>query len=137
MVICILEILESMTPKINKENAHLILNWCFERLGKSRFNGSKPKLIVHNKMSKEDLYGYYTFEKNVINVYIPKQNGNIIDYIDTIIHEFWHYKQNVKKMYHKYVFKYGYDYNENHPYERTARKKARQLRHKCYDELFK
>lgn len=125
-----------LDKRINKKNAHLILDWCFNRMGKSRFNGPKPKLIVHNKMSKEDLYGYYLHQKNTINVYIPKQE-NLLLYIDTLIHEFWHYKQNVKKMYDKYVYKYGYNYDEKHPLEKTAYKKARQLRQKCYDELFK
>lgn len=119
--------------EINRKLALKVLNWCYDTLGKSRFNGPKPKLIVHNKMSKENLYGYYTFNKNVINVYIPK--SNVIDFIDTIIHEFWHYKQNVRKMYDKYVYKYGYDYDDNHPCERSAIKKAKRLRKKCYNEI--
>lgn len=121
---------------INRQSALLILEWCFNTLGKSRFNGPKPKLIIHNKITKENIYGCYTLHKNIINIYLPKHE-TLIDLIDTVIHEYWHYKQNMKKMYHKYVFKYGYEYNEFHPYEITANKKAKRLRHKCYNELFK
>lgn len=126
-------------PRINRESAKLILDWCYLKLGKSRFHKELPKLIVHNKTTEETkkYWGYYS-DDNTINLYLP----NICDIhrlINTVIHEFWHYKQS-PEMYHKYakIFDVNhFDTYETHPHEIAARNKARKLQQQCYEELFK
>lgn len=127
------------TPNIDRETAQEVLDWCWVNLGPSRFNKNKPKLYFYRKPNKE-IYGQYKYWKNTIQlygvIYNEKGGDNLIQFIDTIIHEYWHYKQNLKEMFEIYFYKYKYN-EDNHPYERTAIKKAKQMRQKCYNDLFK
>ncbi len=118
--------------RINRENGLKILDWCYEKLGKSRFNGPKPRLFFHKKSHPEKFWGYYYFSSNNIHVFKPRMTY-LLEFIETIIHEYWHYKQNLK-IYKKYHFLYGDDKN---PYEIIAYKKGKQLKKKCYEDLFK
>lgn len=125
--------------RVNRENALLILEWCFNKLGKSRFHKKHPKLIILNKISKInlDVGGWYDDNKNIISIVVPNQK-TFIDFIDTVIHEFWHYKQNPKG--YKYVYnRINWGENEiykNDPSEISARNKAKKYKKQCYNDLF-
>lgn len=125
-----------MDSRINKENTKRILQWCIDKLGKSRFHRDKPKLIIHTKIRKCDkgTYGEYS-NTNVIHIYLPNQD-NIHSFIDTVIHEFWHYKQNPKGYIRVYSRMDKFT-DETLPYEISARNKAKKYRWLCYEELFK
>jgi hypothetical protein len=73
-------------------------------------------------------FGAYNHEKNVIYIFL-KNAKSLLDVCDTFIHEYTHYKQNIK-MYDSYFRKYSYNY-DNHPYEKAANRKANNYKYEC------
>lgn len=124
-------------PRINRKNAVLILNWCVEKLGKSRFHKKLPKLIIHNKATKESkkYCGWFDELKITINIILLNMDS-MHEFINTIIHEFWHYKQNLIKGYKRIYSKPNWEENYEYlPFERSANNKAKKLTKHCYKEL--
>tara|TARA_R110000868_G_scaffold117446_1_gene311927 strand:+ start:419 stop:817 length:399 start_codon:yes stop_codon:yes gene_type:complete len=118
---------------INKRNLNKILLWCKETYGVSRFKNINY-LTVEIDNTIEDAKGQYCPYSN--RIYInPKHHTSFIEVIDTMIHEYTHFKQDIKVMYFKYMNEYSYNYS-NHPYEHTANKVAERDRRKCFHELF-
>ena len=101
---------------ITRTNAVKIFNWCKKTFGMSTINGTYPKLVFH-RVGK-NVAGYYDPWKNEIHVYRQKHR-TFMGFIGTIIHEFVHYHQSIKRQYQKLDKIYSY---KNHPLEREANK---------------
>ena len=117
------------TVDISRKNAVRIFEWCKKTFGVSTINGSYPKLIVHKK---GDWAGYYDVYKNEIHVYKGKHR-TFIGFIGTVIHEYTHYHQSIKRKYNKLQETYSY---KNHPLEREANRIERKYKWMCYYEIF-
>lgn len=118
------------TNNINRKNAVKIFEWCKKTFGLSSINGSYPKLIFHRK--KNEVAGYYDPWKNEIHVFKAKHR-TFMGFIGTIIHEYTHYHQSIKRQYFKLNKIYTY---KNHPLEREANRTERKYKWMCYYEIF-
>lgn len=98
----------------------MALAWCIDRYGASIHNDLSTLEIRFR--SKLEFYGEYDAEDNVIYLN-PIKHKTLIDLVNTVIHEYTHFKQNIDGMYTKYYVKYGRTY-ENHPHEITAHRIA-------------
>lgn len=117
---------------INKKNLKKILKWCKDTYGESRFKKMDTlKVIIIPTM---DAAGAYCTIQNAIFIN-PKRHDSFIGVIDTMIHEYTHFKQDINVMYFKYFKEYTYNY-ENHPYEITARETASRDKRKCFRDVF-
>ena len=118
------------TNDITRKNAVLIFEWCKKTFGLSSINGSYPKLVFHKK--RKDVAGYYDPWKNEIHVFKAKHR-TFMGFIGTIIHEYTHYHQSIKRQYFKLDKIYSY---KNHPLEREANRTERKYKWMCYYEVF-
>ena len=117
---------------ITKKNLDKILQWCKETYGESRFkNVDRLSVVINTDM---DAMGSYCTVQNKIFIN-PKHHDSFIGVIDTMIHEYIHFKQDINVMYFKYLKEYTYNYH-NHPYEITARHIADRDKRKCFKEVF-
>lgn len=109
-----------MPALVSRKSALLTLEWCIARYGPS----------IHNDLSTLDLklrsglefMGEYDFEENTIFLN-PTRHKTLKEWVNTIIHEYTHFKQDIDGMYTKYYMKYGRTY-ENHPHEVAAERIA-------------
>jgi hypothetical protein len=124
---------------INRYWGGKILEWCINNLGESKYHDTSPSLIVYVKRTKDQCYkakdtlGYFDEDINVIVVFAKKHKSFNL-FIDTIIHEYIHYKQNIAGRYYKILKKS--DYN-NHPFEIEAREAATRYIKECRTYLRK
>jgi hypothetical protein len=118
------------TNDITRKNAVLIFEWCKKTFGLSSINGTYPKLVFHKK--RKDIAGYYDPWRNEIHVCKPKHR-TFMGFIGTIIHEYTHYHQSIKRQYFKLEKIYSY---KNHPLEREANRTERRYKWMCYYETF-
>jgi hypothetical protein len=117
---------------INKKNLKRILNWCKDYYGESKFkNINTLKIYIDDTM---DSAGAYCTSHNAIFIN-TKVHRSFIDVINTMIHEYTHFRQDIKVMYFKYLKVYSFNY-ENHPYEITARETAERDKRKCFRDVF-
>lgn len=106
------------------------MEWCKRTFGPSRINGPYPKLVFHKK--NKGWAGHYDPWKNEIHVYRDRHKS-LVGFIGTIIHEFTHYHQSIKRQYQKQQAIFSY---KNHPLERQADKVEKRYKKKCYNEIF-
>jgi hypothetical protein len=109
-----------MNPLISKKSAQLTLDWCINRYGVSIHNDILTLDIKFR--SKLEFYGEYDADDNTIYLN-PVKHKTLGEWVNTIIHEYTHFRQNIDGMYTKYYVKYGRTY-ENHPHEVTAHRVA-------------
>jgi hypothetical protein len=131
----ILVLYVKMKPiKINKTNTKKIFSWCKSYYGESRFNKLKSlKLVIDNTL---DGAGQYEPISNTISVNLKEhKEESILFLIDTMIHEYTHFKQDIKVMYWKYYDVYRYN-EQNHPHEITAKSVAKRDKWLCYRQVF-
>ena len=106
---------------ITEKEVKSILRWCKKNLGKSKYNNIKSlKIQINNRIKN---FGVF-----------DTQEGGLIDLIDTIIHEYAHFKQDIKNEYKPY-FKHSSD-SLNHPLEKVAYRTAKKYAKICKKELF-
>jgi len=117
------------TTDITRKNTIKIFDWCKKTFGLSPVNGTYPKIIFHKKGNYAGLYDAY---KNEIHVYKSKHR-TFLGFIGTVIHEYTHYHQSIKRQYQKLDKIYSY---KNHPLEREANRIERKYKWMCYYELF-
>lgn len=117
---------------INKKNLNKILKWCKENYGESKFKKMGTLKVVINKTM--DAEGAYCTIQNIIFIN-PNHHTSFIGVIDTMIHEYIHFRQDINFMYFKYFREYNYSYDK-HPYEITARKTAARDKRKCFKDVF-
>lgn len=110
--------LKSDTSTLTRSALRLIaketINYCIATLGIKK-NLPVPTVSVI-KRGGSLRYGQYDYMNNHIQIHY-NVCGDVKNLIQTIIHEYTHYLQNLKK-YDKLIAKYGYD---NHPQEVEAR----------------
>jgi hypothetical protein len=115
---------------ITRKNGLKILEWCKAKYGLSKVNGTYPKLVFHK--NKYMYTAYYDAYNNEIHVWKLKHR-TFIGFCGTIIHEYTHYLQSIKRKYNKLNLYYSY---KNHPMEREANKIEQRDKWKCYNEIF-
>jgi hypothetical protein len=126
-----------MDSRINRKNGILIYNWCKQEFGRNPKLGSYPKFIFHNKVVDKlvpKCLGEFDPWKNTIRVWktpFIDKNRRFLTFINTIIHEFVHYHQDIKVKYQKLN-----DY-QNNPLEIEANRIAKKLQYKCFEEVFR
>ena len=116
---------------MTRKTSLLVLDWCKKYLGKSNYFSIKTlNLRINNRI---DLLGEFIWEKNTIYVNL-KSHKNLLNLIETIIHEYVHFQQSKEK----FIKICGdLDINEmsNHPYEIIAENMAKTLSKICYKQL--
>lgn len=116
-----------------KDLATLTLKWCKKNLGVNK-RKKLPKISVRIRFINGDKnhYGSYYFEENRIIIYDLKCK-TMYDVVSTVIHEYTHYLQSMKK----YFDYFTTHYYSTHPYEKQAEKNANQYSKKCLYEIKK
>ena len=110
-----------------KKLAIFTLKWCKKNLGLNNRKNS-PKISIRNKIKDEEgeWYGIYIWQENKIVVSLNK-NKTMKDIAATVIHEYTHYLQSMKK-YYEY---FNTHYYSNHPFEKQAVKNSKLYTDKC------
>lgn len=120
------------TIKPTRKHAIQILDWCIETYGKSKFNKQVPVI----EFRKPDYYteGCMAFYDEIDGViFIDKtQNDSLDELANSIIHEYVHYKQNMKH----YQILAMYLPDHKNPMEIEARKVAQKDTKKCLKYLY-
>ena len=120
---------------IKKQYAIEAVKWCRNNLGINKRKKNKLKLSVRVNFKKTD-------EKNFNGSYYSNENRIIIydlncdtleDVVSTVIHEYTHYLQSVKK-YWEY---FKTHYYSTHPYERQARRNEQKYTELCIKSIKK
>lgn len=117
------------TQEISRRSAVKVFEWCKKTLGPSSVNGPYPKLIFHR--TKKPYAGLYDPWKNEIHVAGPSHRS-FTSFIGTVIHEFAHYHQSIKREYQRHSH---LSYKSN-PLEREAIRMERKYKWQCYYEVF-
>jgi len=118
------------TQDITRKNALKILDWCKATYGVSKINGTYPTLVFHR--TKKPYSGMYDPFSNTIHVW-KQSHRTFMGFIGTVIHEYTHYHQSIKRKYFQLQQYYSY---KNHPMERTAVKIEKRDKKKCFNEVF-
>jgi len=119
------------TSDINLKNAKLILKWCYDNLGNSKYRSfSKLKISISRSIKTPGLYEE-DGECSVIYVN-PDKHRSFNEFIDTIIHEYTHFLQGLR-YYDQIMEITGYD---KHPMEHSSNLLAIVLKRKCRREVF-
>jgi len=119
--------------EMKREIAIKALKWCKKNLGVNR-RKKYPKVSVKIKLIDDEftVYGGYYWEDNRIFV-----NGlkckSLTDVVSTVIHEYTHYLQSMRK-YYEYFNTYYYS---THPFEREATRNSKQFTKKCLTQIKK
>jgi hypothetical protein len=118
--------------KPTKKHADKILEWCLKTYGKSKFNKPFPTL----EFKKSDYYteGCMAFYDEIEStIFIAKDlNKDIKELTNSIIHEYTHYKQNMRH----YQILALYLPDHKNPMEIEAERIANKDTKKCIKELF-
>ena len=84
---------------LKKEIAIQTLKWCKKKFGVNK-RKKLPKISVRVRLieSDDESFGLYIWKENRIIIYDSKCKS-IMDVISTVIHEYTHYLQSMKKYY--------------------------------------
>lgn len=115
---------------ITRKNALKVFDWCKKTFGMSTINGPYPKFVFHR--TGKEIAGLYDPWKNEIHVW-KERHRTFLGFIGTIIHEYTHYHQSIKRQYQKLDKIYSY---KSHPMEREAVRTERKYKWMCYYEVF-
>lgn len=101
----------------------LALQYCVATFGTSFYHASLPKIVLSNKLDPRDKgnFGMYYYKTNTIVIY-KKQHKSFVEVMDTIVHEYQHYLQDMRQ-YGQLEKSYVYD---DHPFELEAEAIAKQ-----------
>lgn len=109
------------------------IEWCKENLGENPKKKKSLSLKITNDRRGYQFCGEYLYRSNTIVIY--KDNNDLIeDLISTIIHEYTHYLQPMRKFYHKVAKVTGYD---DHPFEFHARQNEKIFFKICWTQVRK
>jgi len=108
-------------------HVYAIYDWCKSKYGRSRYNGRYPDI----EFKKSDYYngedwGYFEPIDKLIFINRDKHE-TLEDVVDTIIHEYTHYKQS---MFHYQILAIYLDPHEN-PLEKQAEEVAQRDSQEC------
>ena len=118
----------------DRKTALAALNWCMNKWGLSRYQDDFPKLRCYKKGDGGGFYGHFDDLDNTIIIYL-QPHPDVLTLIETVIHEYVHYKQNVTENYDRYAEQYE-EYNDN-PYERTAISRSARWKERCFKDIQK
>jgi hypothetical protein len=134
--------LEEKIP-LNRSVAIKILEWCKLTYGQSKYKRAFPSLRYRNRPpyalsgaeKNEELYVYGIYHCDENYIYVDRtKHENLEDLVNTIIHEYTHYTQNMR-YYYKIYNKYEKDIDK-HPYEIKAWSVAERDTKKCIEQVF-
>ena len=121
--------------KLNRHTALKVYEWCRKTYGRSKYNGRYPEISYKKgDHTNSDLMGEFDFYENLIFIN-SDQIKNLYDLVSTIIHEFTHYKQNMKVDW-TVLSKYFDPYTIDHPLEKEASDVEVRDTPKCLKEVF-
>ena len=121
--------------KLNKNTALRVYEWCRKTYGRSKYNGKYPGLTYKKgNESNFDHMGEYDFYENSIFIN-SDQIKSLYDLVSTVIHEFTHYKQNMKVDW-VVLCKYFDQYTTDHPLEKEAQEVELRDTPRCIKEVF-
>jgi hypothetical protein len=120
--------------KIPKKNFVLmVLQWCHENLGTINHH-YQPKIYYYQNKTYSGRF--LSWNKHIVIYSHP--DLELIELVDTIIHEYVHHlqfqKKSTEKDYNKKLTEIGY---WNNPYEVEARKLAKEHKKECFDWVVK
>ena len=121
-----------MTINKDRKVVAAALEWCKKKWGLSKFQDDFPKLRCYKKGDGGGYYGHYDDENNTIVIYVHP-HPDVLTLVETVIHEYTHYKQNVEENYDKYAARYS-NYNDN-PYEKTAINRSARWKERCFKDI--
>lgn len=113
-----------------KKLANYTLRWCKKNLGTNK-RKNIPKISIRLKVKDDEgeWYGIYIWQENRIMISLEK-NKTMGDIVGTVIHEYTHYLQSMRKYYEFF----NIYYYSTHPYEKQAIKNSKKYTNKClYD----
>jgi Zn-dependent peptidase ImmA (M78 family) len=124
-----------MTKKIvdielKRRYAIVAMRWCRENMGINNRRKCQPKMSVRVYFRKDEteqftMGSYYSEENRIVLYNINCKT--LEDVVSTIIHEYSHYLQSMKK-YWEYFNTYSYS---THPYERQAKRNEIKYTSEC------
>jgi Zn-dependent peptidase ImmA (M78 family) len=126
---------KNVNIEIKKQYAIEAVKWCKDNLGINKRKKNKLKISVRVNFKKTD-------EKNFNGSYYSNENRIVIydlncvsleDVVSTVIHEYTHYLQSMKK-YWEY---FKTHYYSTHPYERQARRNEEKYTELCLKSIKK
>ena len=121
--------------EIKKQYAIEAVKWCRDNLGINKRRKNKLKVSVRvnfKKTDERDFNGSYYSQENRIIIY-DLNCHTLEDVVSTVIHEYTHYLQSVKK-YWEY---FKTHYYSTHPYERQARRNEEKYTELCLKSIKK
>lgn len=121
--------------KINRNTALKIYEWCRKQYGRSKYNGKYPHFsFKKGDHTNDDLMGEYDFIDNEIFIN-SNQIETLEDLVSTIIHEYTHYKQNMRVDW-IVLNKYFDPYTLDHPLEKEAEEISKRDLLVCMKDIF-
>jgi uncharacterized protein YjaZ len=123
----------------------IILDWCIDKFGQSKYYNSSPKLRVYqtdghsySDKNKAGNCGHYDF-KGLLTIFLGS-NDSIIELCDTVLHEYKHYLMSIREYdkLTKELIKAGCNKKKaaaKHPHEKRAVCFAKKWSPICYEEL--
>jgi Zn-dependent peptidase ImmA (M78 family) len=122
-------------PKVNRSSALKVYEWCKKKYGRSKFNGRYPDIYFRKPdYTTEDVWGLYDCEDNYIYINSDMVK-NIEELTSTVIHEYTHYKQNMRVDW-RVLSKYFDPTSNDHPLEKEAEDVSQRDTHSCIKEVF-
>ena len=124
-----------MRPAIDRRTAELALLWCRLKWGKSRYVKGWPRLRCQAWSSK-DLYGWYNEQLNLITLHMDWHESPL-DLVETVIHEYTHYRQDIAGKYGRLAAEYANLPYEAHPLEKQAYARQARWGAQCLEDISK
>ena len=121
---------------LKREYASQALKWCMENMGTNPRKRTQPKVSVRINFKKEEterfIKGSYYSDENRLVIY-HYNCESIEEVVSTVIHEYTHYLQSMKK-YWEY---FKTHYYSTHPYERQAKRNELKYTETCIKQIKK
>lgn len=109
---------------------HMVYDWCGNNI---ESNNPKPTIEVNYKKNKEYRGVYYPNDNSIV-VYV-NNTPQLIELVNTVIHEYVHSTQNTKgfdKLYDHYTQENGYFDN---PFEQECERLSEKYQYQCLKDL--
>jgi hypothetical protein len=133
-----------MVKNIDRDKVLLVLIWCENTFGKSKYRKTYPKLRVYQSKGNSEYcdrkYGLRgCYNKGTISIFLGTTR-TVREVCDTVIHEYKHYlmpdcdyNKHIRKMKKRgHNDDYIYDH---HPHEKRATRSENCWGEKCYNDL--
>jgi hypothetical protein len=119
------------SSKPHRGHVNKIFEWCKKKYGRSKYNGRYPDVVFRKGYHYDgEEWGYYDEIDKCIYINRDKHE-TLEDLVDTMIHEYTHYLQN---MYHYQIIARYMD-NEDHPFEIQAEQVSERDKEECLKYL--